>query len=143
MTASIIEPDGFRMLPTPDELNRAFWTGGANGQLLIQRCLDCRRWNHPPTSACPVCTGQLQPEPVSGRGSVYTFTVNAHQYHPEVHPPNLIAIVQLDEQDDLRIMTNIIRCDPEALHCGLRVRVLFERYGDVFYPVFAPEGGEG
>jgi uncharacterized OB-fold protein len=142
MSTVIIEPVGFRMLPALNELNRAFWTGGANGQLLIQRCAACRRWVHPPTSACPTCEGPVRPEPVSGRGSVYTFTVNAHQFHPEVDPPNLIAIVQLDEQDDLRIMTNIVGCDPGAVRCGLPVQVLFERHDEVFYPLFAPDGGE-
>ncbi len=142
MDAAIIEPVGFRMVPVPNEVNRAFWTGGAKGQLLIQRCAECRRWIHPPTSRCPSCDGQVRAEPVSGRGSLYTFTVNAHQFHPEVEPPNLIAIVQLDEQDDLRIMTNIVRCDPGSLVCGMRVQVLFERHGEVFYPVFAPDGGQ-
>jgi len=60
----------------------------------------------------------------------------------EVDPPNLIAIVQLDEQDDLRIMTNIVGCDPGAVRCGLPVQVLFERHDEVFYPLFAPDGGE-
>jgi len=141
MTADIIDPTGFRMLPTLNELNRAFWTGGANGQLLIQRCADCRRWVHPPTSGCPACAGPVRPEPVSGQGSIYTFTINAHQFHPEVKPPNVIAIVQLDEQDDLRIVTNIVGCESDAVRCGLKVHVLFERRGEVFYPVFAPEGG--
>jgi uncharacterized protein len=50
----------------------------------------------------------------------------------------VIAIVELDEQSDLRLPTNIVRCDPDALECGLPVRVLFERNGKVFVPVFEP-----
>jgi uncharacterized protein len=136
--ARVIEPALPRMLPTLTPRNRAFWTGGATGQLLIQRCGSCGRWVHPPDDDCPACTGELRPEPVSGRGTIFTFTVNMHQFHPDVPPPNLIAIVELDEQDDLRIPTDIVNCEPDGLRCGLPVRVLFERHGEIFYPLFEP-----
>jgi hypothetical protein len=39
MTGStVIEPEASRMLPELTDLNRPFFTGGARGQLLIQRC---------------------------------------------------------------------------------------------------------
>jgi len=136
--ARVIEPALPRMLPTLTPRNRAFWTGGASGQLLIQRCAACGRWIHPPDDRCPACGGELRAEPVSGRGTVFTFTVNAHQFHPDVPPPNLIAIVELAEQDDLRIPTDIVDCEPARLRCGLPVRVLFERHGEIFYPLFEP-----
>ena len=85
-----------------------------------------------------MCGGELRAEPVSGRGTVFTFTVNAHQFHPDVPPPNLIAIVELAEQEDLRIPTDIVGCEPAGLRCGLPVRVLFERHGEIFYPLFEP-----
>src|ERR1700730_12891354 len=124
------------MLPKLPARNRAFWTGGAGGELLIQRCRACRRWVHPPAGRCPTGGGEVAPEPVSGRGTVFTFTVNMQRFHPDVPPPNVIAIVTLVEQDDLRIPTNIVRCDEAELSCGLPVRVLFEHHGDVYYPVF-------
>ena len=127
-----------RIIPPLTDANRAFWTGGAIGELLIQRCERCRRWVHPPTDACEACGGALEAEPVSGTGSVFTFTVNHQQFHPDVPPPYVIAIVVLDEQDDLRLPTNIINADPDQLECGTRVSVLFEAHGDVFVPVFEP-----
>ena len=139
MTAArVVETELPRMLPTLTPHNRAFWTGGASGQLLIQRCTSCGRWVHPPDDHCGACGGELRPEPVSGRGTVFTFTVNMHQFHPDVPPPNLIAIVQLIEQDDLRIPTDIVGCEPAGLRGGLPVRVLFERHGEIYYPLFEP-----
>ena len=137
----IVEPTQPRMLPALTDVNRAFWTGGAGGSLYIQRCGACQRWIHPPTERCPTCGDLLEAEPVSGRGTLFTYTVNVHQFHPDVKPPNLIAIVELVEQDDLRIPTNIVDCDPADLHCGLPVRVLFEHHGEIYYPVFAPDRG--
>ena len=71
-------------------------------------------------------------------GTVFTFTVNMHQFHRDVPPPNVIAIVTLVEQDDLRIPTNIVSCDAAVLGCGLPVRVLFEHHGEIYYPLFEP-----
>jgi hypothetical protein len=143
--ARIVEAPGPRHLPTLTDVNRAFWTGGANGELLVQRCAACRRWVHPPAGACPACDGELRPEPVSGRAMVFTFTVNHQQFHPDVAPPYVIAIVELDEQADLRIPTNIVGCEPAELRCGLPVQVLFERHATgaeaVYVPVFEPIAG--
>ena len=131
-----------RMLPKLDEHNRAFWTGGADGQLLISWCGRCTRWVSPPAAACPDCDGELVERPVSGRGTVFTYTVNHQPFNPAVEVPYVIAIVELEEQTDLRIATNIVDCGPDSVHIGLPVDVRFERHeGDdetVFVPVFAP-----
>jgi uncharacterized protein len=137
----MIEATAPRILPPLTDVNRAFWTGGASGQLLIQRCTGCSRWVHPPTNRCLSCDSALSVEAVSGDGTIFTLTVNHHEYNPAVPPPYVIAIVVLEEQDDLRIPTNIVNADHEALEIGTRVRVLFERHGDVFVPVFEPIAG--
>jgi uncharacterized OB-fold protein len=131
-----------RMLPTLDDQNRAFWTGGADGQLHIAFCAQCGVWVGPPAADCPDCDGVLQPRPVSGRGTVFTYTVNHQPFNPAVPVPYVIAIVELEEQADLRIATNIVDCEPDSVHIGLPVEVRFERQavGDdsVYVPVFAP-----
>ena len=127
-------------MPTITRENRAFWTGGANGQLLIQHCDACGRWVHPPAKACPSCGGgTLTPQATSGRGTVFSFTINRHPYNPAVPLPYVIAIIELAEQDDLRLITNIINCDPEQLSVGMSVRVLFEQHDEVFIPIFEPD----
>jgi uncharacterized OB-fold protein len=125
-----------RILPELTDLNRPFWTGGRTGHLLIQRCVECRRWTHPPTEQCPSCQVPLHFEPVSGKARIFTYTVNYQQFHPDVPPPYVIALVVLDEQDDLRIPTNIVHADHSAIACDAPVRVIFEQQGEVFVPVF-------
>lgn len=131
-----------RIIPERQEHNRAFWTGGGRQELLIQRCTRCSLWVSPPTSECPDCSGELVAQPVSGRGEVFTYTVNYHPFNPTVPLPYVIAIVQLEEQDDLRIATNIVDCEPDSVHIGMPVQVAFERQdledGTVFAPVFTP-----
>jgi uncharacterized OB-fold protein len=133
-----------RLLPSVDEHNRYFWTGGARGELVMLRCRDCRFWIHPAHDSCPRCGGTaLEPEATSGLGTVFTFTVNRHPFHPVVPVPYVIAIVELGDQPGLRFTTNVVHCDPESVRIGLPVRVVFERHDDVFVPVFEPRPASG
>ena len=128
-----------RMAPAVTDLNRAYWTGGADGKLLIQRCAGCGRWVHPPDHRCPACdSAELRPEPVSGRGTVFTFTVNRHPFNPAVPVPYVIALVELEEQADLRLTTNIVNCPVDDVTVGMPVQVLFEQQDDLYIPLFEP-----
>jgi uncharacterized OB-fold protein len=135
-----------RMLPELRDHNRAFWTGGADGQLLIAQCTQCSLWVSPPAADCPDCGGVLVARPVSGHGTVFTYTVNYQPFNPAVPVPYVIAIVELAEQPDLRIASNIVDCEPDSVYIGLPVEVRFERHqidGDTaFVPVFAPRKDE-
>ena len=132
------EATAARIPPALTDANRAFWTGGARGQLLIQWCGACRRWVHPPRATCPACGGPLEPRPVSGRGTVFTFTVNRQAFRPDLPVPYVIAIVELEEQSGLRFTTNIVGCDPGAVSIGMPVIVAFEQAGEAWVPVFRP-----
>lgn len=133
-----LDPSAPRMLPKLTDANRAFWTGGAQGRLYVPRCRDCRRWVLPSILTCPGCGGPTESLPVSGRGKVFTWTLNSYRYHPDVAPPNLIAIVVLDEQEDLRLATNLVDCEEADVSAGLPVEVVFERHGEIYYPLFTP-----
>jgi len=128
-----------RPLPELNDLNRAFWTGGAEGKILIQRCSDCRHWLHPAGIACPRCLSRnLDTEAVSGMGTIEALTINYQPWTPGQDVPYVIAIVSLDEQVGLQLTTNIVGCDPLLAHIGQRVRVVFEQQDDVYFPLFTP-----
>lgn len=128
-----------RITPSLDDLNRTFWTGGASGELLITRCVSCRLWVFPLSATCPDCGGSTTYEATSGKGTVFTYTTNAHAYNPDVPLPYNISIVELVEQEGLRFTTNVVNCPPEEVHIGMPVHVQFEQQGEVFVPVFAPD----
>ncbi len=129
----------WRMPPAISDLNRPFWTGGRAGQLLISRCTLCREWSHPPALVCVACGGDMAPHPVSGRGSVFTFTINRHAFNPALPVPYVIAIVELVEHSSLRITSNLIECDPGEVSIGLPVVVTFEQAGEAWVPLFRPD----
>jgi uncharacterized OB-fold protein len=118
-----------------------FWTAGATGRLSILRCRDCRRWLHPPSPLCPACaSSSVGPEVVSGRGAVFTFTVNFQNFMDVIPPPYVVAIVELDEQPGLQLTSRIVACEPSQVRIGMRVEVCFERHGEIYLPLFAPAG---
>jgi uncharacterized OB-fold protein len=128
-----------RILPRPTALTEAFWRGGADGRLRIARCRGCGLYLHPPVPVCPACLGnEIVFEPVSGRGVVESFTVNHQPWRPDLADPYVIAVVELVEQPDLRLTTNIVGCDPAELFIGQHVVVMFEAVEDIFLPLFRP-----
>jgi uncharacterized OB-fold protein len=139
----VSEPIAERIPPSVTDATRPFWTGGAHGQLLILWCGACGRWVHPPRRSCPGCGGALEPRAVSGRGTVFTFTINRQAFRPDVPVPYVIAIVELEEQSGLRFTTNIVGCDPEQVRIGMPVTVGFEQAGETWVPVFRPAAPEG
>ena len=47
--------------------------------------------------------------------------------------------VELVEQAELRLLTNVINCSPDDLEIGMPVRVVFEERGEIFVPLFEPD----
>lgn len=131
-----------RPLPAIDDLTRPFWEAAKQGRLAIQRCRNCGYFNHPPRLLCDRClSDQLAFEAVSGLGRVWSFSV-MHQKHIlgfEESVPYLTALVELDEQPMLLLVTNLPGLRPEQVQIGARVRVTFEPLTDeVFLPQFVP-----
>jgi len=84
----------------------------------------------------------VAPVEVSGRGAVHTFTLAYHTFIPGLEVPYVIAIVELDEQAGLRMLTNIVDCDPQTVAIGMRVRAVFtpvEGREGVAVPHFRPD----
>ena len=131
----------FRLLPHVGPDNEHFWHGGGAGELRFARCQDCRVYVHPPAPVCPDCLSRdLRPEAVSGRARVHTYTVNHQPWIPGFDPPYLVAIVDIEEQEGLRLTTNLVGCDAEEVEIGMPVKVCFEEYEDgIFIPLFEPD----
>jgi uncharacterized OB-fold protein len=126
----------FRVLPRLDDENRFFWTSGADGVLRILRCNNCHFYIHPPSPICPRCLSRdVEPQTVSGRGRVETFTINYQQWIPGSEP-YVVAWVSIDEQPSVRLSANLIDVEPEDVAVGMEVEVTFEHVEDVYLPLF-------
>ena len=130
-----------RPLPMLTDSNRFFWTSGADGRLRFMRCSACHNYIHPPAPVCDKCLSMEQEVvAVSGRATLAAVTVNHQMWIPTIEPPYVVAIVEIEEQDSVRLTTNIVKCPEEDLEIGMALEVEFEECEDVFLPMFRPRG---
>ena len=91
----------------------------------------------PPVPFCARCGGTTEPAEVSGRATVYSYTVN-HQAWDGTTEPYVIGLVAIDEQPDVRLTTNIVDCDPGDVRIGMPVQVVFADHDPIYLPLFRP-----
>lgn len=135
-------PPPARKLPLLEPETAFFWTSGADGVLRIQRCGSCTAYQHPPLPRCAKCGSEhVAPEAVSGKGRVASYTVNHERWVPGLEVPFLYAVIELDEQAELYVFTNLLT-PVDSARIGQRVSVEFQQHDDVWLPMFRPvEGG--
>jgi uncharacterized protein len=130
-----------RPVPRLDAINRAFWTGGAAGELRLMHCADCAAFVHPPRPVCRYCLSEnVAPRTVAGTGVIETYTINHQKWHPELEVPYVIARVAIDGAPGVLLTTNIVGCPVEDVEIGDRVRVKFLQQGEIFLPLFEKIG---
>jgi uncharacterized OB-fold protein len=119
------------MLPMVDRDSAPYWKALADGRFELQHCRSCSAWTWPPRPVCSGCHGtDLAWEQPSGTGEVCSWVVTHQVYGADWAPlvPYTIALVRLDEQDDV-LIPGIVRGDRE-MRPGLRVRATTERISD-------------
>jgi uncharacterized protein len=131
-------------LPQINAVTRPFWDAAALGRLRMQCCRDCGAFTWPPRPACSECgSTELAWTELSGRGSVYSFTVirqvvggaAAKAFEPDI--PYVVAWIDLAEGP--RLVSNVIDCPIEQVTIGMAVEVLFEQASeDIWLPKFRP-----
>lgn len=138
MTETISGP-----LPLLEGPSSFFWTAGQRGELCFQRCSDCGYWQHPAGVICSCCySDNLSEQATAGLATVVAASVNYQPWMPDLEVPYALAIVELDEQEGLRLTTRIVGVPPESVAIGQRVKVEFEHREDVWLPLFTPISNE-
>jgi len=120
-----------RLVPRPDPESAHYWAALAEGRLEVQHCADCGRWTWPTRVICSGCHGEdLRWEAVKGTGEVHTWIVTHQVYSAGLatEVPYTVAMVRLDEQDDLLIPGRLVPDD--HVHPGMRVRAVGHRVAD-------------
>ncbi len=124
------------VLPAPAPIvssdNKPFWDGTAEGKLLLPRCDACQTVIWYPRHFCPAC-GSLNVSwfQASGKGSVYSFTVNRRGVadHADYKEVGVFVLAYVELEEGPRIMTNIVDGDPNQVHIGQKVELVFADTG--------------
>jgi uncharacterized OB-fold protein len=121
----------------PDRWTEPFWSAAARHELIVARCSSCPAARMPPGARCPACGGlDLHWVPASGAATVHAFTVARQAFAPTLAAavPYVLAVVQLTDHPDVRLISNVMECAPETVRIGLPVRVAW----DGVIPRFVP-----
>lgn len=127
-----------RPLPEPTPETSYYWESAREGRLVIQQCRSCSERQFYPRTLCHKCgSTDLEWIESAGRGTVYTFTVTHRPAGPAFEPlvPYVCAVIELEE--GVRMLSNIIDCDPKEVRIGQEVTVDFLKVTDeISLPVF-------
>ena len=125
-----------RFLPQPTKISKPFWDSCKAEAMEIQRCGDCGVYAYYPVYICPECaSGNLEWTRVSGKGSVYTYTVAERSMFEDVEGAVVVALVELEE--GAMMTSNIKTDDPHGVHVGMQVRLAYEPVSEeITLPVF-------
>ncbi|WP_244928600.1 OB-fold domain-containing protein [Nocardioides sp. W7] len=122
-TEPVTEP---RPLPEPTPVSQPFWDALREHRIRIQWSPSGQQWVFYPRLLAPgTLADDLEWKEISGRGTLYTFTV-AHR--PTAPPwadavPQLLAVVEWDEGP--RVSTELVGVDPADVRVGMRVAPVF------------------
>jgi uncharacterized protein len=129
-----------------DHDNIAHYRGLMAKKLLINRCDDCATWIYPHRPLCPHCLSwNVTPSQVSGKGSLYMYTVIMQSRDPDnpLPEPMLAAAIELAEQKGLRYLSRVVDCPVGALAHDMDVQLTWIEEKGRFWPAFAPAEKHG
>jgi hypothetical protein len=120
-----------RFTPSPHGLTAEFYAHLAAGELRLQRCDACGRWRHPPRVLCGACgSDRWAWQRVSGRGSIYTWTVTHQALVPPFADDVPYGVVVVELEEGPRLVTAVRGVSPDALRIGLAVDLRIARASD-------------
>ena len=129
-------------MPLPTLDNQEFWDKCREHKLVLRRCRACHTFSHPPRPTCPVCTSaDLEWVESPGQGRVYTYTVTRQAVHPALSDKLPWAIVEVELDEGVHMISNLVDWDPEGIEIDMQVEVVFEKLDDeITLPKFRPAG---
>ena len=117
--------------------NRIFWENCKNKKLVFQKCTKCGKVRWPFSIACPDCYSfDYEIIESKGKGKIYTYAIFHVPFDKSFKDkvPYVIAIIELDE--GVKFFSNIINTPFDEIDCEIKVKVVWERYGDYYIPKF-------
>jgi uncharacterized OB-fold protein len=113
--------------PAVTEETSMFWDAARSGRLVVEQCTACGTASFPPRGICRACRArEMAPLEITGRGVVYSFTVNHQRWRPDLDVPFAIVLVEFPDHPGVRVAGRLRGIAPEDARIGLAVEVGFE-----------------
>ena len=105
---------------------RAFWSALRDGYVAFPHCRRCDKLHWYPMALCPHCySSDLDAASVSGEGTLYSWTTVLRSFASDMPAPYTVGLVEFPECPGIRLITNIVDCEPNSLRFGMRVSPVF------------------
>jgi uncharacterized OB-fold protein len=126
-----------RLEPTASEATDVFWEATREQRYLVQWCTSCSTPVFYPREVCPSCltSDGLEWKPSNGTGVVYAVSVQYRPGNPTMSDqvPYVVALIELDAGADaatIRVMSNVVNCEPGRVRVGDHVNLVWEPLSD-------------
>lgn len=118
-------------IPLKTEDNKPYWDAADKHKLVLQKCGDCQQFAHPPGPACPNCGSENVEWMVKGseiQATVYSYIISYRPFLPgfETELPTIIALGQLNDTPEVKIMANILECNHEDVYVGMPIEMTWQ-----------------
>ena len=114
-------------LPRPDHDTQPFWDAAQEGRYVLPRCTACGKGHWPPAPMCPFCfAAEIAWGDAPRTGTVYSWVVATHPVAEVLVDQVPYAIALIDLEPGVRVVGNVVGCDPAEIWAGLAVEVFFE-----------------
>jgi uncharacterized OB-fold protein len=125
-------------VPEPTPESKPYWDGLNEGRLMLQACGACGKLRHYPRPLCDACYSfDVRWVEAGGRGTIHSWTVTHHAFHPGFKPELPYILVTVDLAEGVRLQAPMRNTDAGKLKIGQPVRVIFERVKeDLTLPAF-------
>lgn len=120
-----------RPMPVATPLSAPFWDGLKAGKILLQQCGDCQQWTFYPRRHCSHClSDKVAWKEVSGKGTLYTFTVARVPTLPEFAGAELQILAVVELEQGVRVNTTLVGLEPEQIAIGMTVKPVRARVSE-------------
>ncbi|SHN40004.1 Zn-ribbon domain-containing OB-fold protein [Cryptosporangium aurantiacum] len=135
--AQALPAEHVRIATNPD--TEPFWEAAKENRLVACACGSCGAFRMPPTPFCPSCRSKAKNwVELSGRATVFSYSI-VHGYPGIKDIVIAAAVLDLEGAPGARLVSDIIDVDPDDVHIGLGVEVVFSPVADGWkLPLFKP-----
>ena len=120
-------------MPKPTKWTQPFWDAAKQHKLVLKQCRDCGNIDHPPYLYCTHClSDNLEWIEASGKGKLYAYAINYYMVPFPFWDDMPYVVAMIDLQEGVRMISNLVECDPKELKNGMELEVVFHEVSPEF-----------
>lgn len=126
-------PENMPLPDTKDINYRDWWGFCKKHELVVQRCVDCGTFRHPPEPLCYNCQSfNWEWHRVGSKGVVFSYVIPYYPVHPALknRVPYNVVLVELPDAGRVRMLGNLLDCPNGEIQIGMLVEVAWEDVSD-------------